>query len=184
MAKIVMVIGSPRKGSNSELIADKIAEGAKANGYEIVKYKINDLANVRGCQGCGACKKNGVCVQKDDIKPMLEDIKASAGVILATPEYFGQPTAQFRIAQDRMFSFVDGTFTPVFDAGKKCAVVVTCGTGYDGAKVMADQIEGVMAGFFKFAPLGKIVVKDALAPGCVAENKAGMDEAFSIGKKF
>ena len=146
MAKIVMVIGSPRKNSNSEIIADKIAEGAKANGYEIVKYKINDLAKARGCQGCGACKKAGVCAQNDDIKPMLEDIKASEGVILATPEYFGQPTAQFRLAQDRMFSFLDGTFTPFFPAGKKCAVVVSCGTGYDGAKAMADQIEGVMAG--------------------------------------
>ena len=142
MAKIVMIIGSPRKNSNSELIADKIAEGAKQNGYEIVKYKINDLKNVRGCQGCGACKKAGVCVQNDDIKPILEDIKVSDGVILATPEYFGQPTAQFRLAQDRMFSFVDGTFTPVFPAGKKCAVAVTCGTGYDGAVAMADQIEG------------------------------------------
>ena len=184
MAKIVMVIGSPRKGSNSELIADKIAEGAKANGYEIVKYKINDLKNVRGCQGCGACKKAGVCVQNDDIKPILEDIKVSDGVILATPEYFGQPTAQFRLAQDRMFSFVDGTFTPVFPAGKKCAVAVTCGTGYDGAVAMADQIEGVMAGFFKFQPLGKIVVKGAMAPGCVADDKDVMDQALAIGKKF
>ena len=184
MAKIVMVIGSPRKNSNSEIIADKIAEGAKANGYEIVKYKINDLAKARGCQGCGACKKAGVCVQNDDIKPMLEDIKASAGVILATPEYFGQPTAQFRLAQDRMFSFLDGTFTPFFPAGKKCAVVVSCGTGYDGAKAMADQIEGVMAGFFKFQPLGKIVVKDAMVPGCVADDKGVMDEALALGKKF
>ena len=79
---------------------------------------------------------------------------------------------------------VDGTFTPFFGPGKKCAVVVTCGSGYDAAKVMADQMEGVMAGFFKFEPLGKIVVKGAMAPGCVAEDKAVMDEAFAIGKKF
>ena len=184
MAKIVMVIGSPRKGSNSELIADKIAEGAKANGYEIVKYKINDLKNVRGCQSCMACKKAGNCAQNDDIRPMLEDIKASAGVILATPEYFGQPTAQFRLAQDRFFSFVDGTFTPFFEAGKKVAVVATCGSGYDGAVAMANQIEGVMAGMLRFQPVGKIVVKDAMAPGCVAEAKNVMDEALAIGKKF
>ncbi|MBP5734218.1 MAG: flavodoxin family protein [Candidatus Methanomethylophilaceae archaeon] len=184
MAKVVMVIGSPRKNSNSEIIADKIAEGAKANGYEIVKYKINDMKNPRGCQGCGACKKAGVCVQNDDIKPLLEDIKVSAGVILATPEYFGQPTAQFRLAQDRFFSFVDGTFTPFFEAGKKVAVVATCGSGYDGAVAMANQIEGVMAGMLRFQPVGKIVVKDAMAPGCVADDKAVMDEALAIGKKF
>ena len=184
MAKIVMVIGSPRKNSNSELIADKIAEGAKANGYEIVKYKINDMANARGCQGCGGCKKSGTCVQKDDIKPMLEDIKASAGVILATPTYFGQPTAQFRLAEDRFFSFIDANFAPFIESGKKCAVVVTCGGGYDGAKAMADQIEGMMAGFFKFQPVGKIVEQGAMAPGCVAEKKALLDEALAIGKKF
>ncbi len=184
MAKIVMIVGSPRKNSNSEILADRIAEGAKQNGYEIVKYKINDLKNPRGCQGCGACKKAGVCVQSDDIKPILEDIKAADGVILSTPLYFGQPTAQFRLLQDRMFSFVDGTFTPFIAAGKKCAVAVTCGSGYDGAKAVADQIEGVMAGFFKFQPLGKVVAKDAMAPGCIADNKDAMDEAFAIGKKF
>lgn len=183
MAKVVIISGSPRKGSNSEIIADKIAEGAKANGYEIVKYKINSM-NAKGCQSCMGCKKAGVCAVNDDIKTMLEDVKASAGVILATPEYFGQPTAQFRLAQDRMFSFVDPTFKPFIEAGKKVAVVATCGSGYDGAVKMADEIEGVMAGFFKFQPVGKIVVKDAMAPGCVAEDKAVMDEALAIGKKF
>ena len=31
---------------------------------------------------------------------------------------------------------------------------------------------------------GKIVVKDAMAPGCVADDKDVMDQALAIGKKF
>ena len=63
-------------------------------------------------------------------------------------------------------------------------MVATCGSGYDGAVAMANQIEGVMAGMLRFQPVGKIVVKDAMAPGCVADDKAVMDEALAIGKKF
>lgn len=184
MAKIIVISGSPRAESNSEIIADRIAEGAKANGYEIVKYKINSLKNAKGCQSCMGCKKNGVCAVKDDIQPILEEVKASAGVILATPVYFGQATAQFRIFEDRTFSFVDPTFKPFIEAGKKVAIAITCGTGYDSAVALSKGLEGTMAGFFKFEPVGTIIAKDAMAPGCVAEDKAIMDEAFAIGKKF
>lgn len=183
MGKIVIVSGSPRNGSNSELIADKIAEGAKENGFEIVKYKINSM-NARPCQACMGCKKDGVCVIKDDVKTMLEDIKAADGVILSTPDYFGQYTAQFRIAQDRMYSFIDPQFKPFIEAGKKVAIVITCGGGYDGAVKIADELEGCMANFFKFEPIGKIVSSGLFAPGEAAEKKDIMDQAFEIGKKF
>ena len=62
---ILIISGSPRKGGNTELLADAFAKGAAEHHHvEIVSvrdYKVNP------CLGCNACfKTNGICAQKDD----------------------------------------------------------------------------------------------------------------------
>jgi len=63
---ILILSGSPRKGGNTELLAEAFAKGASAQHHvEIVSvhdYKVNP------CLGCNACfRTNGICAQKDDI---------------------------------------------------------------------------------------------------------------------
>ncbi len=180
MASVVVVLGSPRKGGNSETIAMKIAE---ATGKEIKVHRINDL-NAKGCQACMACKKTGKCAVKDDMIAVLDDIRVADGVIVATPTYFGHASSQYRTFEDRMYSFVNGDFSCNLEPGKKVAVVVTCGSGLEGAKALADSVEGVFAGFLKLQPVGKIVCGNALAPNVAAEDAAILAQAAEIGAKF
>ncbi len=63
---ILILSGSPRKGGNTELLAEAFAKGAAEHHHvEIVSvrdYKVNP------CLGCNACfKTNGICAQKDDM---------------------------------------------------------------------------------------------------------------------
>jgi multimeric flavodoxin WrbA len=63
---ILIISGSPRKGCNTELLAEAFAKGAAEHHHvEIVSvhdYKVNP------CLGCNACfKTNGICAQKDDM---------------------------------------------------------------------------------------------------------------------
>ena len=177
-------MSSPRKGANSETIVRSVIEGAKANGKDVKEFYLNGMMNAKGCQACMACKKGAGCVVKDDNAEVLKAIRDSEGVILSTPCYFGEANGQFRLLQDRFFSFLNGDFSANIAPGKKLVTIVTCGGGLEGATALADKLEGGLAGMMGFTPIGKIVT-----PGCNPPDTAGKDsdvlaKAKDIGKKF
>jgi multimeric flavodoxin WrbA/protein-tyrosine-phosphatase len=59
--------------------------------------------NIKPCIGCGFCEKNGFCVtQDDDMKPEIYPLLREADVIvLASPIYFYNVTAQIKLLIDR-----------------------------------------------------------------------------------
>jgi len=181
---IVAIIASPRKNGNTNTIVEAMAEGAKNNGKDVKKFYLNSLSNAKGCQACMACKKSGSCIQKDDHAEILNAIRDAEGLILSTPNYFGEANGQFRLLQDRFYSFINADFSSNVAPGKKLAVVVSCGGGAEGAKVLADKIEGTMAKYFKFEPIGKIVFTGANAPDTASKDNAVLEEAKATGKKF
>ena len=66
MKKVVILSTSLRPGSNSHMLAEQFAEGAKAAGHEV------ELISLRGkeikfCIGCLKCQEIGACVFKDDV---------------------------------------------------------------------------------------------------------------------
>ena len=107
MSKITAIIASPRKTGNCVAIVDKMVETAKAAGNEVEVFYLNQI-EAKGCQACMGCKKTGKCVRKDGMTPVLESVANCDSVILATPDYFGQATSQYRMLEDRMYGFVRG----------------------------------------------------------------------------
>lgn len=182
MSKITAIIGSPRKNGNCEAIVGKMIEAAEAAGNTVEVFRMNQIP-AKGCQACMGCKKkSGMCIVKDELTPVLESVKNADSLILATPDYFGQPTAQFRIFQDRTYGFIDGTFRCTF-APKKFVTVTTCATGYDGALKITADIEGVMQNFFKCESMGSITYSEA-QNGPAADNAEVMAKAEELGKKL
>ena len=181
---IVAIIASPRKKGNTCTIVKAMIDGAKENGKDIEVYNLNSLSNAKGCQACMGCKSSGACVLKDDHADILKAMRGAEGVILSTPTYFGEANGQFRLLQDRFYSFLNADFSANIAPGKKLAVVVSCGGGADGAKALADKIEGAMAGMLKFVPIGKIVFTGANPPDTASKNSAVLAEAKAVGKKF
>ncbi len=104
--KIVTLLGSPRSKGNSTAIARRITETAEKLGAETRTFELNRLA-YRGCQGCYACKKGlDRCVQKDDLTEVLSAVSEADAVVLASPVYFGDVTAQLKGFIDRSFSYL------------------------------------------------------------------------------
>ena len=58
-------------------------------------YKINY------CLGCGVCNTKHVCVQKDDMKALLDKMVEADVIVLATPVYFYTMDAQLKTFIDR-----------------------------------------------------------------------------------
>jgi multimeric flavodoxin WrbA len=104
--KIVTLLGSPRSHKNSATIAERFTETAGQSGAETRSFELNRLT-YRGCQGCYACKKEfDHCVVKDDLSEVLTAVQEADLVVLASPVYYGDVTAQLKGFIDRSYSYL------------------------------------------------------------------------------
>ncbi len=99
--KMLVVLGSPRKGGNGETLARKVAEAVEQGGGTVEYVRLNNL-NLRPCQGCGGCDKTGNCVVKDDMIPLFQTVDDADRILLVSPVYFYGLSAQCKIFGDRM----------------------------------------------------------------------------------
>jgi multimeric flavodoxin WrbA len=99
-ADVLGILGSPRRGGNSEILLDRALDGAKAAGKSTSKLVLNDL-RIRPCQNCGLCERTGECSQKDDMLIVRAAMESASRIILAAPIYFASVSAQTKIMIDR-----------------------------------------------------------------------------------
>ena len=59
MKKVIVISTSLRNGSNSDVLADRFAAGAKAAGHDVEKISLAGK-NIQFCKGCLACQQLGV----------------------------------------------------------------------------------------------------------------------------
>lgn len=104
--KIIAINGSPRKGWNTDILLQKALAGAKSVGASTEIIHLYDL-DFKGCRSCMACnlkdgKSLGHCAIADGLKPVLEKIDQCDGLILGSPIYFGDVTAEMRALLERL----------------------------------------------------------------------------------
>lgn len=106
MKKVLCLLGSPRKKGNSADMARVLCDAARQAGAEVESVQLNGL-DAQGCQACYGCKRNSeACVLEDGLTPVLESVRACDVLVLATPVYFGEVSAQLKTFIDRTFSFL------------------------------------------------------------------------------
>ena len=104
--KVLTILGSPRVDGNSTKLAKVFNETATDFGAEVSSVTLNKLS-FRGCQACDACKTvSDRCVVKDDLLPVLESVERADILVLATPVYFSDISAQMKGFVDRCYSFL------------------------------------------------------------------------------
>ncbi len=104
--KIVCLLGSPRKKSHSTFIARRFCESIEAGGAKVETHILNKL-DYKGCQACMACKtKSDKCVIHDDMDHVLESVKESDVLVMATPTYYGEVSSQLKAFIDRTYSYL------------------------------------------------------------------------------
>lgn len=98
--------GSPRKGWNTFKMLEAAKAGAEKAGAETELVNLYNI-NFPGCKSCFACKlKNakteGVCILRDELRPVLERARQADILVLGSPIYFSYPTGVYRAFLERL----------------------------------------------------------------------------------
>ncbi|MBW6408787.1 flavodoxin family protein [Clostridium weizhouense] len=123
----IVVIGSPRKGQNTDLIVDYVVEGLNRKDIRVDKFFLKS-SNISTCTGCECCIKTGICNIKDDITEIIDNMKKADGYIFASPSYNYNMTAQMKCLLDRTFCLNDYTngWESRISADKKAIIIGVC----------------------------------------------------------
>ena len=116
--KIIGIIASPRKEGNTAWIVNKILEGAKEQGAETQSWYFSDL-DIKPCRGCLICHKadrDRGCVINDDMQKFYDALEHADALVLGSPIYMGQMSAQAKTFMDRLFAQISPRFSPHFKA--------------------------------------------------------------------
>jgi multimeric flavodoxin WrbA len=128
MKNILAFIGSPRRGGNSDVLAQHAAQAAKEAGAGVEFYYLNEM-NYKGCQGCLGCKRGDACVLEDDLTPIYDKIYGADAIIFASPVYFDGVSGQMKSFLDRWYAFWDEKYQKRLKPGKKGLVILVYEAG-------------------------------------------------------
>ena len=123
--KIIAIIGSPHgeKGSTAKLTR-LVLKGAEREGASTETIYLQG-DSVLPCLGCDYCHKKGSCFQKDSFEEIRRSVLESDGLVLASPNYISNVSAQMKAFMDRC----SGMVHCIGFQGKYGASVVTSGGG-------------------------------------------------------
>ncbi len=175
---ILGIVGSPRRGGNTETLVDTILASAVEQGATSEKVILNDL-EIAPCQACNGCQRTGSCVQKDDMEKLLILMKKSDVWVLGTPIYWWGPTAQFKLFLDRWYGIDQRSFQ-----GKEVIVAIPMGGGDEH---YARHIIGMLRDICNY--LGMKYVETIVAPGMngrgsVRESSRTLELARAAGMRI
>ncbi len=98
--KVVGLVGSPRKGMNTDTLVTKVLEGADSIGAETEKIYLNDL-EIRPCQACDEFPAPGFCLYKDGMETIYKALQSADALVIGTPSYYESMSAQLKLVIDR-----------------------------------------------------------------------------------
>ena len=104
---VLAVTGSPRPESFSASLTEEFLRGARDAGHQTKLYRLNDLS-FKGCQACGACKREPTdCVYEDDLRPYWHDLHEADALALSAPIYAGNVCGPMISFMNRHYCLLD-----------------------------------------------------------------------------
>lgn len=155
---ILIITGSPRRNGNTEIMADTFAESAKTAGHDVTIKNLSTL-KVGPCLSCQYCfTHDGTCIQQDDMNSILSDLAETDMLVLASPIYWFDVSAQTKAFVDRMYAFAKKGFRI-----KSIAMLLNSGgpNVYDAAEAQLNAI----CSYLKWENKGVIKIPGMLEKG-------------------
>jgi multimeric flavodoxin WrbA len=196
---LMAIVGSPRKGGNTEFLIDKIIAGCKSKtDVKEKKFFIVDK-RIEYCTGCLTCvlpsPGRGKCVIEDDMAGILESMKKSDAFIFGSPNHMRTITAPllnflsrmlplmvFKAEYDDKGNRIGGEITSNIQ-DKAVAMVVSQGEPYFCSSLVYEVLESNLKDF-RLKRAGNIISMNNLEKGEVGKREEDLKSAFDLGVKL
>lgn len=180
---VLGILGSPRRGGNTEVLLDKALDGARSSGASVEKMSLNELA-IKPCQECGGCDDTGECVIADDMAMIYSKVDKADRIILASPVFFGGLTAQTKAMIDRLQCrwVAKYRLKKTLDTGKRGIFLCVSAWHKDEFFDNAKKIVKIFFVVLDIAYIGDLWCKGISGKGDIIKDKESLDAAFKLGK--
>lgn len=176
MKKVLVISTSLRGVSNSHLLAEAFARGAREAGNEVELLTLHNK-EIKFCIGCLSCQKTGKCVLRDDAPVIVAKIHDADVLVFATPIYYYEMSGQLKTLLDRA--------NPLYGGDYHFKDVYMLTSAADDEKTTPDRavsgLEGWIECFERSRLTGTVFAGGVTAPGEIAGHPA-LDEAYSMGR--
>ena len=174
--RVLGLVGSPRRGGNTDLLVSVVLYGAGASNHEVDKLYLYDV-DISPCVDCRACKKRSFqCALKDGMKLLYPKLEEADVIVFGTPLYWYGPTGKMKLFIDRLRPYIASKKLK----GKKAVLVVPSEEGADACDCLVEMFE-LSFRYLEMDLVGKILAK-ASEKAQVREQPKTLDEAFELGK--
>ncbi|NWF94243.1 MAG: SCP2 sterol-binding domain-containing protein, partial [Syntrophaceae bacterium] len=171
-------------------------KGARSQGAETETIYLKEK-KIHSCIGCYTCwtKTPGVCVFKDDMPELLEKVRNSDMIVLATPLYNFNMTSLLKAFQERLLPLLDPHLVkkgetyrhPMrYEGNRKMVLISNCGfpevSHFDGLRHVFRHME--QGGYMLLVgellmPAGELLkqkgLRDKIQPVLQAAYRAGVE---------
>ena len=100
--EVLGLIGSPRKGGNTDILVDTLLTTAEKNGHRVDKVYLYDVG-IGPCIDCRGCKSGKhTCVLEDGMQKLYPRLDAADAIVFGTPVYWCGPSGTMKQLLDRL----------------------------------------------------------------------------------
>lgn len=181
--KVIAFNASPRKQGNTALLINKVLGVLEENGVETRSVSLAG-SRLRGCTACMKCfeRRDRKCAVKSDALNEYVGLMAEAdGIILGSPSYFANVTAEMKALIDRagLVAFANPGLLR-----RKAGAAVAAARRVGSLQVLS-QLNGFFSCFEMFT-VGSNYPNMALGmdPGDVASDAHGMETMRLLGENM
>jgi multimeric flavodoxin WrbA len=184
--KVLGILGSPRRGGNSELLLRALLEGAAAGGAEVEEILLREK-KISPCMEIYHCFKDGTCPIKDDMLGLYDKLLAADVVVLASPIFFYNVSAQTKAMIDRTQALWSRRYhlNQDFPGGNRQGVLLAVGATkgrllFVGTRLTAKYFFDALN--VRYA--AEILVRGADDKGAIQEQPEVLEKARDLGRRL
>ncbi len=194
--KIMAFVGSPRKGSNTDILIDKVIEGAKSEkDVEAEKIYLYE-ADIKYCNACGqhtVFKGGKPCPIKDSMAGIMERMIQADAFIFGSPNHGRtisaamtcfiarmMPLLKMHVIRDDSDKIIHAESRSLI-AGKKAVTVISQGDTAPSSSALVFMVLDANLRDFQLQKVGEVFSPSNLKKAQVKETPADLELAFTTG---
>jgi multimeric flavodoxin WrbA len=197
--KIMAIVGSPRKGSNTDILVDKVIAGAQSKAeVEVEKLYLYD-ANIKYCNGCGAhtvLQGSKECPLDDDMKGILSRMEQADAFIFGSPNHGRtisaamtnfiarmMPLLKMYVEKDAAGNIIYAEARPTIK-NKRAVIVVSQGDPWPSSSALVLKILDDNIKDFQMRKTGEVFSMGNIQRAAVEDKKDDLNWAFAMGVRL